>query len=151
LAASGRVDEARVAAWMHDPYFARPAPKSLDRNHFRALLSDAEELSDADGAATLAAFTVEATAAALSQIGDTPKRWLVCGGGRKNLTLMRRLATRLGASVEPIEAIGQDGDFVEAACFAHLALRSRRGLPLSLPTTTGVPAPITGGAYWPRR
>jgi anhydro-N-acetylmuramic acid kinase len=49
-----------------------------------------------------------------------------------------------------VEAIGQDGDFVEAACFAHLALRSRRGLALSLPSTTGVAQPATGGEFWPK-
>jgi anhydro-N-acetylmuramic acid kinase len=150
LAAQGRADETLVRAWMRDPYFARPAPKSLDRNHFHALAADVERLGDADGAATLAAFTVEATAAALAQVAETPRRWLVCGGGRKNHALMARLAQKLGVAVEPIEAIGQDGDFVEAACFAHLALRSRRGLPLSLPSTTGVPAPMTGGAFFPR-
>ncbi len=151
LAARGSVDSARLARWLEDPYFARPAPKSLDRNHFHALAADAEALSDADGAATLAAFTVEATAAALAQVPEPPGRWLVCGGGRRNLTLMARLQARLGVAVEPIEAIGQDGDVVEAACFAHLALRSRRGLPLSLPTTTGAPAPMSGGRYWPAK
>jgi anhydro-N-acetylmuramic acid kinase len=150
LAALGRAHQDLVAAWMQDAYFRRPAPKSLDRNHFHAILESAEGLGDADGAATLAAFTVEATAAALAQVSEAPQRWLVCGGGRKNATLVNRLAARLGARVEPIEAIGQDGDFVEAACFAHLALRSRRGLPLSLPTTTGAPAPLSGGVYWPR-
>ncbi len=97
-----------------------------------------EPLSDADGAATLSAFTVEATAAALAQVPEPPRRWIVCGGGRKNATLMSRLAARLNAPVEPIEAIGWDGDAIEAQGFGYLALRSLRGLPLSLPTTTGV-------------
>ena len=57
---------------------------------------------------------------------------------------MRALGARLGAPVEPIEAIGYDGDVIEAQCFAYLALRSRRGLPLSLPTTTGAPRPMRG-------
>ena len=151
LAARGRVDQDLVASWMRDPYFRRPAPKSLDRNHFQRLTAGADRLSDADGAATLAAFTVEATAAALALVPLPPRRWLVCGGGRRNATLMARLRDRLGAPVDPIEGIGQDGDYVEAACFAHLALRSRRGLPISLPTTTGAPAPLTGGAFWPRK
>ena len=149
LAAKGRVDRGLLARWMQDPYFRRPAPKSLDRNHFHALAADAEALSDADGAATLAAFCIEATAAALAQVPEAPRLWLVCGGGRKNRTLMAGLAARLQSSVEPIEAISQDGDFVEAACFAHLALRARRGLPISLPTTTGAPVAMTGGAFFP--
>ena len=124
-------------------------PKSLDRNHFAALAATAEGLSDADGAATLSAFTVEATAAALRQIPEPPARWLVGGGGRRNPYLMGRLAERLGVPVAPVESIGFDGDAIEAQCFAYLALRSRRGLSLSFPTTTGVPGPMTGGTFWP--
>jgi anhydro-N-acetylmuramic acid kinase len=149
LAAAGRVDAAVLAALMSDPYFDRAPPKSLDRNHFHALAREAEKLGDEDGAATLTAFTIEATAAALNHVGGEPSRWLVCGGGRRNATLMRALAARLRAQVEPIDAIGYDGDVIEAQCFAYLALRSRRGLPLSLPTTTGAPRPMRGGVFWP--
>ena len=131
---------------MRDPYFDREPPKSLDRNHFAAAAGMVEALGDADGAATLSAFTVEATAAALRRVPEPPSRWLVGGGGRRNPFLMRRLAERLGVAVEPVEAIGFDGDAIEAQCFAYLALRSRRGAPLSFPTTTGAPAPMTGGA-----
>ena len=95
LAASGRVDAQALETLMRDPYFDRPAPKSLDRNHFSALAACVERLSDADGAATLSAFTVEATAAALKHVPQAPARWLVCGGGRRNPNLMRRLAERL--------------------------------------------------------
>ena len=149
LAASGRVETGLLEAMMRDPYFDQPPPKSLDRNHFSALEAAVEDLSDSDGAATLSAFTVEATAAALRQIPEAPPRWLVGGGGRRNSLLMGRLAKRLGVPVAPVEAIGFDGDAIEAQCFAYLALRSRRGLPLSFPRTTGVPNPMTGGTFWP--
>ena len=149
LAAAGRVDDAVLARLMSDPYFDLAPPKSLDRNHFHALAREVEKLGDEDGAATLAAFTIEATAASLRHVEGRPSRWLVCGGGRRNLTLMRALGARLGARIEPIEAIGYDGDVIEAQCFAYLALRSRRGLPLSLPTTTGAPRPMRGGVFWP--
>ena len=139
LAASGKVDRAMLDAFLQDPYFDRPPPKSLDRNHFHAMARAVDALSDADGAATLAAFTIEATAASLRHFGQAPARWLVCGGGRRNIALMRALEQRLAVKVEPIEAIGYDGDVIEAQCFAYLALRSRRGWPLSLPTTTGAP------------
>ena len=48
--------------------------------------------------------------------------------------------------VAPSDDLGWDGDMLEARAFAHLAVRSLRGLPLSLPTTTGAPAPTAGGA-----
>jgi anhydro-N-acetylmuramic acid kinase len=149
LAAAGRADGQIVAALMRDPYFDRAPPKSLDRNHFHAAARSVEALGDADGAATLAAFTIEATAAAARPFALAPTRWLVCGGGRRNPTLMKGLAARLATRVEPIEAIGFDGDVVEAQCFAYLALRSRAGLPISLPTTTGAPRPLTGGRFSP--
>ena len=59
LAASGSADRALVAAFMDNPFFDRPAPKSLDRQDFHARAQGVEALSDADGAATLAAFTVQ--------------------------------------------------------------------------------------------
>ena len=149
LAAAGIIDAALLAHLMSDPYFDSPPPKSLDRNHFHGLGRQVETLGDEDGAATLAAFTIEATAAALRHVEDRPRRWLVCGGGRRNLTLMAALGARLDTRVEPIEAIGYDGDVIEAQCFAYLGLRSRRGLPLSLPTTTGAPRPMPGGVFWP--
>lgn len=148
LAAAGRVDAAMLAALMDNPFFDRPAPKSLDRNEFHARAKIVGSLSAADGAATLAAFTVEATAAALRHVPAPPIRWLVCGGGRLNATLMARLAARLGVPVEPVEAVGWNGDALEAELFAWLAARSRRGLPLSLPTTTGVPRPMPGGEFF---
>jgi len=149
LGQSGRVDDEALRILMSDPYFAAPAPKSLDRNHFSAAAACVKRLTDADGAATLGAFTVESTAAALKHVPQAPSRWLIGGGGRRNPNLMRRLAQRLGVKVEPVEAIGFDGDSIEAQCFAYLALRSRRGLPISFPATTGAPKPMTGGAFWP--
>ena len=54
--------------------------------------------------------------------------------------------TSLGVPVEPVEAVGWNGDYLEAELFGFLAVRSLRGLSLSLPTTTGVPHPMTGGS-----
>jgi anhydro-N-acetylmuramic acid kinase len=148
IAAGGRVDAAILAALMADPYFAREAPKSLDRNAFHAHAAAVDALSDADGAATLTAFTVAATAAALQHCPRAPRRWLVGGGGRLNATLMRGLRDRLGVPVDPVESVGWNGDTLEAECFGFLAVRSLLGLPISLPTTTGVPTPMTGGDLW---
>ncbi|WP_293864032.1 anhydro-N-acetylmuramic acid kinase [uncultured Alsobacter sp.] len=148
LAASGHPDQALVARLMEHPYFDRPAPKSLDRNDFHAWAKAVDGMPDADGAATLAAFTVASAVGALRHVPRQPLRWLVTGGGRLNGHFMRSLAAALGVPVDPVEAVGWNGDFIEAQCFGYLALRSLRGLPLSLPTTTGVPHPMTGGELW---
>ena len=74
-----------------------------------------------------------------------PRRWLVTGGGRHNPVLMKGLARALGVPVRPVESEGWDGDMLEAQAFAYLAVRSLRRLPLSLPATTGVSRPLTGG------
>lgn len=58
---------------------------------------------------------------------------------------MRVLLAELKVSVEPVEAVGWNGDALEAQAFAYLALRSLDGLPLSLPSTTGVSRPTGGG------
>jgi anhydro-N-acetylmuramic acid kinase len=143
LARSGKVDERAVARFLDNPYFNRPAPKSLDRDAFKGF--SVEGLSTADGAATLTAITAATVAAGVRLLPSKPTRWLVCGGGRHNAALMDALRARLGVSVEPIEAIGYDGDAIEAQAFAYMAVRSLRGLPISFPGTTGVPQPQTGG------
>lgn len=150
LAAAGAVDESRLGALMADPWFATPPPKSLDRNRFAPRAARAlDGLSPADGAATLVAFTAAAVAAARDRLPRAPARWLACGGGRRNPVLMEALRRRLGAPVDPVEAVGWEGDALEAQAFAWLAVRSLRGLPLSLPDTTGVAAPCRGGRTFP--
>ena len=144
LAASGQVQPERLAQLLSHPYFALPAPKSLDRLTFSNLVAQATEgLSASDGAATLAAFSVAAIAGA--PLPQRPRQVLVCGGGRKNPVMMAGLTQAFEVPVMPVETVGWDGDALEAQCFGFLAVRSLRGLPLSLPSTTGVAAPMHGG------
>lgn len=143
LALAGRVDEARLADLLRHPYLARPYPKSLDRFDFPA--SMAEGCGPRDGAALLTAFTAGAVGRALDLLPQRPRRLIVCGGGRHNPAIMAALGPRAGVEAVPAEAVGWRGDAIEAECFAYLALRVRRGLPISFPTTTGVPSPMTGG------
>ncbi len=143
LARAGRVAEDALAALLDHPYFALPPPKSLDRGAFDP--APVADLTAADGAATLTAFTAAAVARACDHLPAAPARWLVTGGGRHNPALMAALATRLTAPVAAVEAVGWDGDALEAQAFAYLGLRALDGLPLSLPGTTGVARPVTGG------
>jgi anhydro-N-acetylmuramic acid kinase len=143
FAAEGRIDRAALDAMLAHPFFARRPPKSLDRLDFGAEAVAA--LAPADGAATLAAFTAASIARAREHFPEPPARWVICGGGRHNDFLMDQLRARVNAPVLKAEAVGWNGDCLEAEAFAYLAARSLKGLPLSLPTTTGVPVPMTGG------
>ena len=70
---------------------------------------------------------------------------LVTGGGRHNPVLMQMLAVSLDCPVKPVEAVGLDGDMLEAQAFGFLAVRVARGLATSCPGTTGVRACVGGG------
>jgi len=148
-AASGRVQAARVDAMLRHPYFEAPPPKSLDRNDWSR--EAVASLSTADAAATLTDFTAAAVARALHLLPARPNLVVVCGGGTRNPTLMARLRVRLPCPVEDAAALGWNADAIEAQAFAYLAVRSRLGLPLTFPGTTGVAAPLTGGVFHPGR
>jgi len=145
LARTGTVDAAVLNRLLAHEYFGRKPPKSLDRLDFATALaaSGVQALSPADGAATLVAFTVQAVVRAPTP--EAPRRWLVTGGGRHNPAILAGLRQHLSAPADPVEAVGWDGDVLEAQCFGFLAARVAAGLPLSFPGTTGVAAPMTGG------
>jgi anhydro-N-acetylmuramic acid kinase len=145
LASLGCADTAVLERLLEHPYFARLAPKSMDRLEFSSAIaaSGFAALSPADGAATLVALIAEA--AVRTALPAKPQRWLVAGGGRRNPAILAALRSRLFAPVYPVEEVGWDGDALEAQCFALLAVRVARRLPLSFPGTTGVPYPMPGG------
>jgi anhydro-N-acetylmuramic acid kinase len=145
LAKSGRVNTSILQSWMGAPYFSMPYPKSLDRNAWD--LSLLQFLETEDGAATLSSFTVASIKKAADLLPEAPKLWLVSGGGRKNNFIMESLQKELPVTVNPVEVIGWNGDALEAEGFAYLAVRSHLNLPISLPSTTGVVKPVTGGVF----
>ena len=108
-------------------------------------------LSLEDGAATLTDFTgtviTQELLKFLSKEQDKSWKVLVCGGGSKNLTLLKKIQNQLpkNFSLQNINTFGVDGDYVESQAFAFLAIRSFLKLPISLPSTTGCKEPISGG------
>ncbi len=145
LARKGRVDDAILDAMLRHAFFDRTPPKSLDRMDFS--IDAVKGLSPDDGAATLTAFTAASLARAREHFPEPANLWIVCGGGRLNPVLMDELRKRVNAPVLSAEDAGWRGDFIEAEAFGYLAVRAKKGLPLSLPTTTGVPQPMSGGQF----
>ena len=72
-------------------------------------------------------------------------RWIVAGGGARNGELVRLLNYHLRSEITTADAIGWSSAYLEAQAFAHLAVRSLKGLPITFPSTTGVREPTTGG------
>lgn len=146
-AARGTVDAGVLARLMAHPFFEELPPKSLDRNAFS--LEPVASLSTEDAAATLTAFTAATIAGIVPRLPAAPDAVVICGGGARNPTLLAELGRRFACPVTTADERGWSGDAVEAQAFAYLAVRSLEGLPLTFPTTTGVPRPTTGGVLRP--
>ena len=145
-AAKGAVDEAFVARVLANEFFARPYPKSLDRNAFAFANIGLPNFSVVDGAATLSALTAASVARIVPLLPKPPRAWIVAGGGAHNPTLVRMLKNRLApATVETADAAGWSIEALEAQAFAYLAVRTMKNMPITFPTTTGVPQPMPGG------
>jgi len=142
-AARGRVNEAALLRLLAHPFFEESPPKSLDRNAFS--LNVIGNLSTEDAAATLTAFTAASVLRLFPHLPSPPQLLIVCGGGARNPILVRELAMRLPCKVTTADAVGWSSDYMEAQAFAFLAARVLEGLPLTFPTTTGVPEPAPGG------
>ena len=130
------------------PFFARTPPKSLDRDDFRDCAPDGSvgrrrrrdpDRDDRGGGR-----------GAARHFPAPPREWLVCGGGRHNPASWRpRPAARRAGAPGRGGRLGR-----RRARSAGLRLSGGalvRGLPLSLPTTTGAPQPVCGGRLFRAR
>ncbi len=146
IASEGRVDAGLAERYLGHAFFTDPLRRSLDRNDFRPPEGAAASLED--GARTLAHVTAAAILRSARHLPERPGLYVVSGGGRLNRAIMGDLAALAGvegAEVVAAEAVGLDGDSMEAEAWAYLAVRSLRQLPLTFPATTGVEKPVTGG------
>lgn len=152
VAASGSVQELRVARALEHPFFALPPPKSTGRDTFGQDFVDAF-LETATGAApTPADLLASAIAVVSSSIRDAltlhlpgpPPRVLVAGGGHLNRALMDALRRDLPSEVAPSSQVGVDPDAREALVFAVLAARAVLGIGVSAGATGARPGGLLG-------
>ena len=149
-ASRGEVRGELLAAWLQEPYFAAPPPKSTGREHFNLDWLDARlpaGVAAVDVQATLLALSARSIADALRTSGVREVH--ACGGGVHNAALMAALRAALPEmSVGTTAALGLDPDFVEAAGFAWLARARLLGEPGNLPSVTGARGPrVLGGLF----
>ena len=118
--------------------------KDFDLNFVRGL-------SLKDGLSTLIDFTASIIYESIinenNYFKDKSLKILICGGGRKNLSLVNAIKKKLPKEINLnlIDDYKIDGDFVESQAFAYLAIRSFLKKPISFPKTTNVEKPCEGG------
>jgi anhydro-N-acetylmuramic acid kinase len=119
--------------------------KDFDLNFVRGLSLE-------NGLSTLTDFTASiiynSILTSINLNKDTKLNILICGGGRKNLTLVNCIKNKLPANlnISLIDDYKINGDFVESQAFAYLAIRSYLKKIISLPKTTNVKSSCSGGA-----
>ena len=118
--------------------------KDFDLNFVRGLSLE-------DGISTLTDFTAsiiyQSILTSINLDEDTKLNILVCGGGRKNLSLINSIKNKLPTNINfsLIDDYQIDGDFVESQAFAYLAIRSFLKKTISFPKTTNVKKSCSGG------
>lgn len=145
MAGMGKIYQTRIDQFLAHDYFQKPYPKSLDRNDFERY--SVYGLSVEDGVATLTSMTAQSIALGISQCPKSPKAIYVTGGGRHNEYMMNQIETLTGVKTKSTDALGWNGDAMEAEGFAYMAVRSLLGEPISYPNTTGCDKQVTGGVH----
>jgi len=144
LAAKGKVDERVLKKLLSFPYLTQKPPKSVRRADFFPMLEQVAGLSTEDGAATLTAFTAQSIVQTQQFLPIKPLQWIFIGGGTYNATLMLQLAQALPNTTTAQKVLPYT-QALNAMGFAFITARYLMGLPISLPTTTGVKEPFAGG------
>ena len=157
LAREGKVLPSLLAALLAEPYFDRAPPKSTGRELFNEAWLDSR-LANHAGAAprdvlrTLCELTVETVVAAVERFAPRTRELHLCGGGARNPLLVARLAERAAPiRVDTTAALGIHPDWVEAAAFAWLAMRTLAGDAGNAPSVTGAAREAVLGGIYPAR
>ena len=149
IANSGKVDKF-IFNQSVENFEINSIKESLDVKNFD--LSFVKGLTLENGCATLTKFTAYLISQGLKKIDQSnnlvTKNYIVCGGGRKNKTLIKDINQFMGREEMILDNIDEyqiNGDFVESQAFAYLAIRSFLNLPISFPNTTRCKKPSVGG------
>ena len=115
---------------------------SFDKKDFN--YSFIRDLNFEDALATLTYYTAKVISDFLNEYNDT-RKIVLCGGGRKNNTLIKHITNLTSKEIVNINDFGVDGDYIESQAFAYLGIRSFLKKKISFPQTTKVDQSITGG------
>ena len=149
LASTGRINELFLDQ-AKDNFEISSIKDSLDINDFD--ISFAKGLNLEDGCATLTDFTSYLITEGLKKINQIHNKdirnYIICGGGRKNKTLIKKIEKYMNDKkimIKNIDELKFKGDFIESQAFGYLAVKRFLSLPISYPNTTRCTKPSLGG------
>ena len=148
LAKKGKPIFRIIDQFKKDKYFGKKYPKSLDREYFSSFYTELKNSNYKDAIHTASVMTICGILKSLDQIKDKIDLIVFTGGGRKNKFIISELKKKLKVKkidICDVDKFGLNGDMIESQMFGYLAVRSIKKLPLSLPSTTGVSKPMSGG------
>ena len=143
LAASGKVDKILLNSIFEHEYYATKNKHSLDIKDFDINIVKGIQIEDA--LATLNYFSAKIIFENIKDDIDEDYKVILCGGGRKNQTLVSNLEKLFNKKFFLIDDFKIDGDYIESQAFAYMSIRSLYKKNISFPDTTKVKKPITGG------
>ncbi|WP_428737475.1 anhydro-N-acetylmuramic acid kinase [Sulfurimonas sp.] len=138
FAQSGQVIQVLLDDMLSDPYFEKKPPKSTGREYFNPTwlahyLNNHIGIRDADIQATLTELTARTIVKDLNDVEEI----ILCGGGAKNVYLVKRIKELSQKEVKTSSEHGVDSNFLEAMIFAWLAYKRVHKLPVELKEITG--------------
>jgi len=143
IASSGNINHDIINQFYEHEYYNVEEKHSFDRKDFDFNFVRGLEFKDA--VATLTYFTALIITKNIKKNFEHETNIILCGGGRKNKTLIKHIKKMLKYNIKLIDEYNIDGDFVESQAFAYLSIRSLLKKPISFPSTTNVLTPVTGG------
>ncbi len=152
-AASGTVDIELLKTLICDQYFTIEPPKSTGREYFNTQWLQQHlvnrKIATVDVQATLCELSAQSIADAIKDQTTQCDQVFLCGGGIKNLELLRRLKFHLpNTQFRSTAELDIDPDFLEALLIAWLAHRHELALSGNLPSVTGSRKAVICGAKY---
>ena len=143
IALSGKIDHDLINQFYEHEFYNTKEKHSYDRKEFD--FGFVKGLNFEDAVATLTYFTALIISKNIEKSFSDDIGVILCGGGRKNLTLVNNIKKLLKLKIKTIDEYNIDGDFIESQAFAYLSIRSYLNEPISYPGTTNISVPSTGG------
>ncbi len=138
LAASGKIINKYLIKWCKKKFIKKPAPKSFDNYYFKTINFLKPSTQKKDLLRTLTFFTAKIIADSKNLFNFDLDKWIFCGGGVKNLTLINDINSLLpGENILISDELGWDSSYIESQAFAFISIRTLLNLPSSYPNSTG--------------